>query len=109
MTFYDEQFENNDEFTDEITDDWGEIEEINTNKIPNEEEMTKFINERKENYEYLNPKHREVINCIICSEDVNHNDNHKKTSCGHTFHKDCFECWSNISKTCPYCKKYLKN
>jgi len=107
MTFYDEELENNDVWSDDYTDDWGDLEEVETKPNLTEEEMAKIVKERKDDYQYMAPKHREVKKCIICNEDVQHDDNHKKTKCSHTFHKDCLECWLVIAKNCPCCKKNL--
>lgn len=47
--------------------------------------------------------------CSICLENLEGNTN-RKTSCNHTFHKECIYQWINNKKnTCPLCRKKLSD
>lgn len=71
-----------------------------------------YINQKKKNnllLQYYN-KSSKNINCIICLEIINHNDQVYNLDCGvseqpHIFHKLCFEKWNKNS--CPYCRTIL--
>ena len=70
-----------------------------------------FIEDMKD----LMKKHKETFECPICLEDMNHKNIKVLISCGHRFHKECIQKWSETSigvavyaqraKKCPCCRK----
>ena len=42
--------------------------------------------------------------CAICLNEVNQGKP-DKTTCGHCFHPDCLEKWTEINNTCPMCRR----
>lgn len=57
---------------------------------------------------YNNPfdyKKKENIECSICYEVINRNDDIMVTPCFHCFHRRCLEKWMNIKLICPLCRK----
>ncbi len=46
--------------------------------------------------------------CPICCEEINSSNNYLMTSCGHTFHHNCFKtAFETCSSTCPMCRQYV--
>jgi len=43
--------------------------------------------------------------CVICYEDM-YPQNRQPLQCGHTFHKDCIQCWLKEQRTCPVCRVF---
>ena len=41
--------------------------------------------------------------CSICYND--NNDNNVKLPCGHEFHSNCIQSWSEINNSCPNCRQ----
>ncbi len=46
--------------------------------------------------------------CSICLENIS-NENKKKLSCNHEFHKDCIITWLRQQNTCPNCRQEQTN
>ena len=42
--------------------------------------------------------------CAICLNEVNQ-EKPEKTTCGHCFHPDCLDKWTEINNTCPMCRR----
>ncbi|XP_077998656.1 E3 ubiquitin-protein ligase TRAIP-like [Glandiceps talaboti] len=42
--------------------------------------------------------------CSICSDLYETDSNISATTCGHVFHENCLQRWTNQSKTCPQCR-----
>lgn len=53
-------------------------------------------------YDY---KKKENIECQICYEFINNNDDIIITPCFHCFHRRCLEKWMSIKLNCPLCRK----
>ena len=47
--------------------------------------------------------------CVICLENFDNINNVSSLPCGHQFHTKCITEWMLKSKTCPLCKKEIKN
>uniref|UniRef100_A0A7S1BW70 RING-type domain-containing protein n=1 Tax=Corethron hystrix TaxID=216773 RepID=A0A7S1BW70_9STRA len=45
--------------------------------------------------------------CCICMNDFEDEDVNVVTECNHVFHKDCFEEWLKMARTCPVCRHNL--
>jgi hypothetical protein len=43
-------------------------------------------------------------NCRICFNDVVTNDTITDLPCGHIFHKDCMDRWTEFKQECPLCR-----
>lgn len=50
---------------------------------------------------------RKNLECAICMEDFNLNDEVKKLPCKHCFHEPCIKEWLKLHGTCPVCRKNL--
>ena len=44
------------------------------------------------------------LDCIICMEKFEENEQIKQLNCGHIFHGDCIDKWLEKEKKCPFCK-----
>jgi hypothetical protein len=44
------------------------------------------------------------LDCIICMEKFEENEQVKQLHCGHIFHGDCIDKWLEKEKKCPFCK-----
>ncbi len=47
------------------------------------------------------------VQCAICMEDFNLNDEAKRLPCKHYFHESCINEWLKLHGTCPVCRKNL--
>lgn len=47
------------------------------------------------------------MSCCICLDDTEKPI--KKLDCQHSFHNECIEEWKKTSKTCPICRREIKN
>ncbi|KAJ8883503.1 hypothetical protein PR048_015347 [Dryococelus australis] len=45
-----------------------------------------------------------VVNCVICSDNIDSTSDAYSTRCGHVFHFVCLIGWLERSKTCPQCR-----
>jgi hypothetical protein len=63
------------------------------------------------------PEEKDNI-CVICRMDINETsiyskkikqDNLTQISCGHLFHTDCLNKWTQRQKKCPLCKKQIQS
>ena len=56
----------------------------------------------------LKPFHKALfddnLDCIICMEKFEENEQVKQLQCGHIFHGDCIDKWLEKEKKCPFCK-----
>lgn len=44
------------------------------------------------------------IECPICLDLINDDEDKIITSCNHLFHRECLERWTNTKSICPYCR-----
>ncbi|CAL8122400.1 unnamed protein product [Orchesella dallaii] len=49
------------------------------------------------------------LQCSVCWEDFQLNDEVKQLECDHVFHPDCIVPWLKLHGTCPICRKDLTN
>jgi hypothetical protein len=49
----------------------------------------------------------EVINCVICLDDIKKGEIIKKLNCNHIFHINCIDTWLSKEKNCPFCKNEI--
>ena len=49
----------------------------------------------------------QVINCVICQDDIKKGEFIKKLNCNHIFHSNCIDTWLSKEKNCPFCKKEI--
>lgn len=57
-------------------------------------------NEKKENIE--------LIECVICLEEIPNHIKIYDLDCKHVFHIECIEQWKNYGTTCPLCRADIK-
>lgn len=50
-------------------------------------------------------KAKNTENCIICQQLININDEVIYLPCVHFFHVNCINCWINMKKYCPICRR----
>ena len=74
-------------------------DEFAANLISNDNVNKHQLEEEKK---AINLKEEEVLECIICIENLKH----KKSviDCGHSFCIECIQYWATIETTCPLCK-----
>tara|TARA_Y100000590_G_scaffold424754_1_gene532020 strand:- start:8340 stop:9101 length:762 start_codon:yes stop_codon:yes gene_type:complete len=85
----------------------GSIASLFTNlNRENEQTNIKLIND---NTEIITHTNEVPINCSICREDINRDDNiiRKINHCDHVFHQKCLDKWFETKKTCPICRYEL--
>ena len=49
----------------------------------------------------------QVINCVICQDDIKKGEIIRKLNCNHIFHSNCIDTWLSKEKNCPFCKKEI--
>ncbi len=47
------------------------------------------------------------MECVICFEAINSEENLAKLTCNHEFHKDCIERWLKDRQQCPMCRRHI--
>ena len=52
---------------------------------------------------HFNSQIATFFECGICMDVFKEKEEIRKLSCGHIFHKECLNQWSNSQKTCPLC------
>lgn len=67
---------------------------------------SKEILDQCENYKYSNNTNND--SCVICICEFEEQEEVKKLTCNHIFHKSCIEEWLKNHSTCPVCKHSLK-
>jgi len=74
----------------------------------NERTNVKLINDNTEITAHTNET---PINCSICREDINRDNNIKRkiNHCNHEFHQKCLDKWFETKKTCPMCRYELND
>lgn len=51
----------------------------------------------------------EVDKCAICLGEFEDGDMVKTLPCYHLFHTECVDRWLKVNKTCPFCKKSIRD
>ena len=76
------------------------------NNRENERNNVKLINDNTTITAHI---HETPLNCSICREDINRDNNIKRTinHCNHEFHQKCLDKWFETKKTCPICRYEL--
>jgi hypothetical protein len=82
------------------------IASLFTNNRENERTNVKLINDNTKITAHI---HETPLNCSICREDINRDNNIKRTinHCNHEFHQKCLDKWFETNKTCPMCRYEL--
>lgn len=47
--------------------------------------------------------------CSICVEEYEEDESLKRLPCGHMFHSKCIDAWLERNRTCPYCRRSIRN
>lgn len=50
----------------------------------------------------------EAEKCVICLGEYERDDVIKRLPCGHIFHSECVDRWLKVNRTCPSCKRSIR-
>ncbi|KAF9354874.1 hypothetical protein BGX26_007259 [Mortierella sp. AD094] len=78
-------------------------------KLPNEAEATNALSTTlPAAVEYLTLMDPQDAVCAICLCDYEDDEELRKMSCRHYFHKDCVDEWLRLNRNCPLCKRDIE-
>ena len=69
-----------------------------------EEKNHKNLDEKTRTvYTFINKQTKDFVECVICLELMDYDDELIIIECSHIYHKDCLKQWLKKKKICPLC------